>query len=103
MIKLDDGEVISEAEQVAGIVEQTGTMINEGVSKVLSIRIQLRILDDVQALTQKSGKSRNFMIERLLEVGLEEVHKQLSEKTMQEVNELTSESYGDLFAEAGLC
>ena len=79
--KTDDGEVITAAEQVAGEVEGRGERISKGVSKVLSMRLQLRILADVEGLAHKSGKSRNSTVESLLEVGLDEVHKQLTPET----------------------
>jgi len=102
-IKLDDGEVISEAQQVASIVEGEGVGISKGVAKVLSMRLQLRTLAEVEALAHKSKRSRNATLEALLEVGVEEVHKLLRVETMQEVNELTSVAFAQLWEEAESC
>lgn len=82
----DDGEVITAADQAAGIVEHTASTEYIGVtSKVISLRIAQHLSVQVDALAQRSGKTRNFMIATLLEVGLEEVRQKLSDETIAEL------------------
>ena len=96
MIHLDYGEVISAAEHAANIVEGRGDTQRIGVTKVISVRLPTTLLAELQGLAHKSGKTRNFTIETLLEVGLEEVKARLSEKTLQQLADITSEHLGDL-------
>ena len=103
MIYLEDGEVISAADHAAGIVEGRADTQRIGVTKVISVRLPVTLLAQLQGLAHKSGKTRNFTIETLLEVGLEEVKARLSEKTLAQVDEITSEQLGDLLGEGESC
>jgi predicted DNA-binding protein len=105
-IRDDDGQVvetITAAEHLAGIVEGRAETSMSGTSKVISVRLHTLLFLDLQALTHKSGKTRNYMIERLLEVGLEEVRKSLSTKTLSDLNELHQEKISDLDEETEEC
>ena len=87
------------AEQTAAIVEGTAKTDYVGPSKVISVRLPSSVAARVQALAQKSGKTRNAMVSSLLEVGLEEVRKLLSEETVEELHAIEQEL---LFDEFGL-
>lgn len=90
-VTLDDGEVVSAAEQAAAIVEGTGKSEYIGMTKVISVRIPVFLLLHLQALAHKSSKTRNATICTLLEVGLEEVEQRLSTETRAEISQIHGE------------
>ena len=102
MITTDDGETISAAEHAASIVEGRAKSSYVGVTKVISVRIPSFLAAQVQALANKSGKTRNATIATLLEVGLEEVRGLLSPETLEELDaieqEVLQDEFGHLFA-----
>ena len=71
MIELDDGTVISEAEHVAGIVNGTAETNGLSATRGTSVRLPIFLLARLDAYAGVSGKTRNFIIERMLEVGME--------------------------------
>jgi len=85
MITLDDGTTISGAEHLAGIVEGTAETEMTAVSKVVSSRLNVDILARVDAFASVAGKSRNFMVEQMLEVGYEAAFSHLSKVKQKEV------------------
>jgi predicted DNA-binding protein len=102
MITTEDCENISAAEHAANIVEGRGKSSYIGVTKVISVRIPSFLAAQVQALANKSGKTRNATIATLLEVGLEEVRGRLSPETIEELEaieqEVLQDEFGHLFA-----
>ena len=101
-IENEDGEVIdviTAVQQVVSIVEGHGRAVNEGTSKVTSVRLSVNLLSKVQGLAQKSGVTRNAMIAMLLEVGVDEVTGHLSPQVSQQLSDITSECLDDLLAE----
>lgn len=97
MFTTDDGEHISAADHAAQIVEGTGKTEYIGSTKVISVRLPLLLANRLQALAQKSGKTRNATVSMLLEVGLEEVASRLSDETSKELLEIESELHADAF------
>jgi predicted DNA-binding protein len=97
VITTEDGEEISAADHAAGIVEGTGKTEYRGITKVISVRLPLHLAIQLQALAQKSGRTRNATVATLLEVGLEEVRMRLSDETAQELQEIEIELHNDEF------
>lgn len=97
MFTLDDGEVVREADQAAAIVEGRGETNYVGPTKVISARIPTSVLNRLQALANKSGKTRNATVITLLEVGIEEVRARLSAKTLDQLAEIEAELNADEF------
>ena len=91
----DDGEVIKAADQAAAIVEGRGKTEYVGCTKLITIRIPMHLAIQLQAMAQKSGKSRNATIATLLEVGLEEVRERLDDQTIDQLREIEQELYTD--------
>ena len=91
----DDGEVIKAADQAAAIVEGRGKTEYVGITKLITIRIPMHLAIQLQAMAQKSGKSRNATIATLLEVGLEEVRERLDDQTIDQLREIEQELYTD--------
>lgn len=92
---LDDGEVIKAADHAAAIVEGRGKTEYVGLSKLITIRVPMHLAIQLQAMAQKSGKSRNATIATLLEVGLEEVSERLDLQTIEQLREIEQELYTD--------
>ena len=99
MFELENGEVIRAAVHAAGIVERRGKTEYVGSSKIVSVRMPLDVLLEVQALSHISGKARNSMIITLLEVGIEEVKGLLQPETLKDLSEVASEQISDVFGE----
>lgn len=100
-ITTDDGEVIKAADQAAAIVQGRGKTEYIGATKLITIRIPMPLAIQLQAMAQKSGKSRNATIETLLEVGLEEVRDRLDEATMTDLLAIEQELFSDTQHEEG--
>ena len=94
-ITTDDGEVIKAADHAAAIVEGRGKTEYVGATKLITIRIPMPLAVHLQAMAQKSGKSRNATSATLLEVGLEEVRERLDLQTIEELREIEQELYTD--------
>ena len=91
----DDGDVIKAADHAAAIVEGRGKTEYIGTTKLITIRIPMPLAVQLQAMAQKSGKSRNATIATLLEVALEEVRERLDESTLEELQAIEQELWSD--------
>ncbi len=91
----DDGEVIKAADQAAAIVEGRGKTEYVGTTKLITIRIPMPLAVHLQAMAQKSGKSRNATIATLLDVALEEVRERLDDETIEELQAIEQELWAD--------
>lgn len=85
-IETEDGEVIREADHVAALIEGNADTNFMGVTKVLSARLPMVQVAEIEAIAEKSGKTRNAMLSMLLAVGIEEVRASLKTKTLKEIN-----------------
>lgn len=91
----DDGDVIKAADHAAAIVQGRGKTEYIGTTKLITIRIPMPLAVQLQAMAQKSGKSRNATIATLLEVGLEEVRERLDESTLADLQTIETELFSD--------
>ena len=64
-------------------------------TKIITIRIPLLLAVKLQALAQKSGKSRNATVATLLEVAIEEVTERLDSSTVEELEAIEQELWSD--------
>ena len=97
MITTEDGIEITEAEHLAGIVEGTAETEMTMVSKVVSSRLNADILARVDAFASVAGKSRNYMIERMLEAGYEAAFSHLSKAKQKQVFHQYQENFRAFF------
>jgi predicted DNA-binding protein len=95
MIVTDEGIEIPAADEVAAIIEGRGESSYVGNTKVISVRLPKHLAAKIQALSHKSGKTRNAMLCNLLEVGVEEVRKRLKPETLAQLQELEAETLDD--------
>lgn len=91
----DESEVIKAADYAAAIVEGRARTDFIGCTKIITIRIPLHLAVQLQALAQKSGKSRNATISTLLEVAIEEVTQRLGPSTVEELRAIEQELWSD--------
>ena len=91
----DDGDVIKAADHAAAIVEGRGKTEYIGTTKLITIRIPMPLAVQLQAMAQKSGKSRNATIATLLDVALEEVRERLDDETIEELQAIEQELWAD--------
>lgn len=97
MITVDKDDQLSAAEFAAALVEGNAKTEYSGGTKVISVRLPVHLAVQVQALAQKSGKTRNASVEMLLEVGLQEVRAHLSDETCKELHEIEQELFRDAY------
>lgn len=79
---------ISPAEMVASLVSGTATHQAAAVQKVTSVRLNVYTLARVDALAAKAGRSRNEMVNMLLDVAVQEVYGNLGEEVIQDLQAL---------------
>ena len=94
-ITTDNGEVIKAADHAAAIVQGRSKTEYVGATKLITIRIPMPLAVHLQAMAQKSGKSRNATIATLLDVALEEVRERLDDETIQELQAIEQELWAD--------
>lgn len=101
MIELDDGTKISEAEHVAGIIQGTANTEALAVTRATSVRLPLSLIARLDAFAGVSGKTRNYIIDRMLEVGMEETTKHLDKVTLKNLNRLYQDNIRYALEEGG--
>jgi len=87
---------VSAAEMLAAVVIGTGEHLSVMGVKAISFRIPLNALARVDAMANKANKSRNAILNMLVDVGLEEVFRHLPEKTLEEVQSRESRAFQEL-------
>lgn len=90
-MRLDDGTEITKAEHLAQVVGGHGTATMKADAKPVLTRLPVWSLAEVDAMAEMAHKSRNAMVIHLLDVGLEEVRKQMDDEAGQRLNELTTQ------------
>ena len=88
MIELDDGTEISEAEHVAQIIENQADTQTIMATRGTSFRLPIYMIARLDAFAGVSGKTRNYIVERMLEVGMEETAKHLEDETLEKLHVL---------------
>lgn len=79
------------SEQLAAVAMGEGTMRERAAVRPISLRLSPTILGRVDALAEKMGKSRNFLVSQLMQLGFEEVTDLLPRKACNEVMKRASE------------
>ena len=74
---MNEVEVPTSSEHVAAMVSGHAESRSRSVSKMISYRAPVYLIGAIDAMAQKSGKSRNAMMGLLLQVGIDEVRRQL--------------------------
>lgn len=87
---------LSNAELLAGVVAGTVKQSSWQAVKHIDYRIPIWLVAKVDALAKKSGKSRNSMLNSLVEVGLDAVLPLLKSDDAKELNRLERLAYSAL-------
>lgn len=91
-IKVSETEYISQAEHVAAILSGTAKTTMTAATRAVAYRAPIHILAVVDAMAAHSGKSRNSMLNSLLQVGIDEVRENLDQiDIIQKLSVLESE------------
>jgi hypothetical protein len=70
-------------------------------SKIISLRVPLLLLAQVQALANKGGRTRNYTMNTLLAVGFEEVTSRFDPEHCEHLSLMTSEQLDRLSQQEG--
>lgn len=86
---------ISAADHVAQVIEGRGQTKYVGSTRIMSVRIPAQLFYAIQALSVKSGRTRNATIGMLLDVGLQEVTAKLSRQTALELEQMQAQFFNE--------
>jgi predicted DNA-binding protein len=76
---------VSNTEILASVILGSGKTLTVDAVRPISYRIPIRLLARIDALADKSSKSRNFIITSLIEIGLDDLTPHLGDEGMQEI------------------
>lgn len=79
-------EEVSHAQHVAGILEGTGSNTRTSAVRSVAYRAPIDLLAVVDAMASHSGKSRNSMLNLLLQSGIDEVRENLSDEVIEKLS-----------------
>lgn len=95
----NDGDEITKAEHLAQVLTGVGTVRMKADARAVLSRLPVYTLAEVDAMAKMGQKSRNAMVIHLLDVGLEEVRKQLSDEKAQSLDEETTQLLSAMLAD----
>ena len=81
-----DSDEVTKLDILMAMIEGSGDVEYQGAVKTVSVRMELFELANVDALAQLAGKSRNVMINRLIEAALEMVWSTASKATQKQIS-----------------
>lgn len=79
---------ISAAEHAAQIVEGVRRTRYLGTTKTMTARLPAQLFFSIQALADKSEKTKSSILEMLLDVGLQETRSKLSDDTRKQLEQI---------------
>lgn len=83
----DEGTEVTKAEHIAQVLSGQGTTSLKADARPVLTRLPVWTLADVDAMADMAKKSRNAMVIHLLDVGVEEVRRQMADESLQALNE----------------
>lgn len=96
-----DNEHPTNVQMLAALVAGTATIEVNTVLRPINYRIPLHVLASVDAMAEAAGKSRNFMLNELLELGVEAVQKALPSEVAPKIDARRYQLYTGYLKEAG--
>jgi hypothetical protein len=90
------GQEITHADVTADIIERTAKARVRAVAKQVNYRIPFYLLAKVDAMALQAGKSRNAMLNRLLQDGIEHVAGLLSPETLEAISRTEASNLAEL-------
>ena len=88
-------------DMIAALVAGTATIEVKTLLRPINYRIPLHVLATVDAMAEAAGKSRNFMLTELLQLGVEAVEKALPADVAPNIGERGYQLYTSYLEEAG--
>jgi predicted DNA-binding protein len=90
MITESMGLGVSAAQHGAQIVSLSANSTYRGATKAYSLRLPRHVAVKIDAMATKSGRNTNATVLMLVEIGIEELSRHLSEEVQKELFELVS-------------
>lgn len=91
---------VSNTEHVAAMLSGNATTKSISAVKVVAYRVPMHLLGPVDGMAKTAGKSRNAMLNLLVQVGIDEVRKQLSDDAAEALVLAESEAFSLLLGDA---
>lgn len=86
MITTQDGEHITEAQQLAAVIKGNGKTTIRAVGRAFLVRAPIYLVADIEAMAKSAKQSRNAMAVQLLTVAVEATKAQLDPGTVQQLD-----------------
>ena len=86
-------EEITKAETVAATIFGKGTSFQQHTVRSINYRVPLITLARVDAMAQQAGKSRNTMMNMLLDVGINDVYAHFNQEEIEELQSRESMAF----------
>jgi predicted DNA-binding protein len=90
---------VTNAQQVASLVSGTGSSTEFSASKSVAYRIPVHLCAVVDSMAAKAGKSRNAMLNLLVQVGIDSVRSQLQDDVVEALQHGEAEALSRLLNE----
>ena len=81
-----ENDTISTVDLINGLLDGTATAETKTLQAGILFRADVLIIARVGALASVSGKSRNYMLNQLVRIGLEELEKTINPDTAEKVS-----------------
>lgn len=89
------------AEQAAAVIVGMGTDFTKGVLVPFSIRVPVWVVAVLDAMAARTGRSRNYVLNLALAVGVDEIQRELPEEVRQELRILAADAQGQVLEQPG--
>ena len=99
-IQVSENEFVTQAEHVANVISGTGTSGMTHAAKAVVYRCPINILVVLDSMAEQSKKSRNAMINMLLQVGIDEVRENLDQDVIEKLSIAEAKAMQQQYAEA---
>lgn len=90
---------ISQADHVAGIISGTAKNSMRAAAYAVSYRVPMHLLSAVDAMAAESRKSRNAMLNLLVQVGIDEVREKLDQDVAERLTVQEAKAFAVLSSE----
>jgi hypothetical protein len=94
-------EYVSEAKKVASLITSQGVTDAASIMRGISARVDLGTLARIDSMADKAGKSRNEMINLLLDVGCDAVYENFTQEQIEELQSRESFAFETLLNNKG--
>jgi predicted DNA-binding protein len=83
----------TEAQMLAAVIAGNGEITHAGSLRGISFRMPVITIARVDAMAQKASKSRNQMLNMLLDVGIDAVYEHFTQEQIEELQDREARAY----------